>query len=168
MARFVGASERATVFTKNISEAINLVAYAWGLRNLRQGDEILVTEMEHHSNLVPWQLVAGMTGARVRAVPVTGTTCSTWMPSTGCSASGPAWSPSRPCRTCSAPSTRWPRSPSGPMPPGRWSWPTPPRPCPAGVRLDTLGVDFLGFTGHKALGPMGVGVLAARRSCWRA
>ena len=69
VARFVGASERATVFTKNVSEAINLVAYAWGLRNLREGDEILVTEMEHHSNLVPWQLVAAMTGARVRAVP---------------------------------------------------------------------------------------------------
>jgi len=72
VARFAGASERATVFTKNASEAINLVAYAWGLRNLREGDEILVTEMEHHSNLVPWQLVAGMTGARVRAVPITG------------------------------------------------------------------------------------------------
>src|SRR5919109_1468981 len=72
VARFVGASERATVFTKNASEAINLVAYAWGLRNLRDGDEVLVTEMEHHSNLVPWQLVAAMTGARVRAVPVTG------------------------------------------------------------------------------------------------
>ena len=65
--RLASASERATVFTKNVSEAINLVAYAWGLRNLRQGDEILVTEMEHHSNLVPWQLVATMTGARVRA-----------------------------------------------------------------------------------------------------
>ena len=73
VARFVGASERATVFTKNVSEAVNLVAYAWGLRNLGEGDEILVTEMEHHSNLVPWQLVARLTGARVRAVPVTGT-----------------------------------------------------------------------------------------------
>ncbi|HEV3011805.1 MAG TPA: aminotransferase class V-fold PLP-dependent enzyme, partial [Actinomycetota bacterium] len=68
VARVVGAAARATVFTKNVSEAINLVAYAWGLRNLRDGDEILVTEMEHHSNLVPWQLVAGMTGARIRAV----------------------------------------------------------------------------------------------------
>jgi cysteine desulfurase/selenocysteine lyase len=70
IARFVGASERATVFTKNATEAINLVAYAWGLRTLREGDEILVTEMEHHANLVPWQLVARLTGARLRAIPV--------------------------------------------------------------------------------------------------
>ena len=124
-------------------------------------DEILVTEMEHHSNLVPWQLVAGMTGAKVRPCPSPATTCSTWTPWTGCSGSGPASWPCRPCPTCSAPSTRWPRSPGGRTPPGRWSWPTPPRPPHAGVRLDDL-VDFLGFTGHKALGPMGVGVLTAR------
>src|SRR4051812_49956258 len=70
IASFIGASERATVFTKNATEAINLVAYAWGLRNLREGDEILVTEMEHHANLVPWQLVAKLTGARLKAIPV--------------------------------------------------------------------------------------------------
>ncbi len=71
VARFAGADRRATVFTKNITEAINLVAYAWGLRNLREGDEILFTEMEHHANLVSWQVVAKLTGARVRAIPVT-------------------------------------------------------------------------------------------------
>jgi cysteine desulfurase / selenocysteine lyase len=59
------------VLTKNASEAINLVAWAWGVRTLHAGDEVLVTEMEHHSNIVPWQIVAKITGAEVRFVPVT-------------------------------------------------------------------------------------------------
>ena len=71
VARLVGAPRETVVFTKNASEAINLVAWAWGVRNLAAGDEILVTEMEHHSNIVPWQIVAGMTGATVRFAPVT-------------------------------------------------------------------------------------------------
>jgi len=71
VARLVGAPRESVVFTKNASEAINLVAWAWGVRNLRAGDEVLITEMEHHSNIVPWQIVAGITGASVRFVPVT-------------------------------------------------------------------------------------------------
>src|SRR5919108_2185220 len=55
VADFVGAtSAREVVFTKNVTEAINLVAYTWARANLREGDVILLTEMEHHSNLVPW------------------------------------------------------------------------------------------------------------------
>ncbi len=70
-ARFLGAPDpREIVFTRNTTEGINLVAHAWGTRNLFEGDEILVTGMEHHSNLVPWHLLARRTGARVRAVPV--------------------------------------------------------------------------------------------------
>jgi cysteine desulfurase/selenocysteine lyase len=70
--RFVGArSPNEIVFTRGTTESINLVAQSWGAR-LRPGDEILVTQMEHHSNLVPWQLVAERTGARLRAVAVTG------------------------------------------------------------------------------------------------
>ena len=69
VARLVGADPAGVVFTKNASEAINLVAWAWGIRNLTAGDEILVTEMEHHSNIVPWQLVAAVTGATVRFAP---------------------------------------------------------------------------------------------------
>lgn len=69
VAGFVGASPEEVVFTKNSTEAINLVAYAWGRKNLRSGDEILITEMEHHSNLVPWQLAAAETGATLRYVP---------------------------------------------------------------------------------------------------
>lgn len=59
------------VFTRGTTEAINLVAYSWGVRNLKAGDEILLSGMEHHSNIVPWQLVAEQTGAVIRVIPVT-------------------------------------------------------------------------------------------------
>lgn len=71
LARFLGADTGEIVFVRNATEALNLVAYAWGLANLNQGDEILLTEMEHHANLVPWQLAASRTGAVIKAVPVT-------------------------------------------------------------------------------------------------
>src|SRR5262249_10315674 len=73
VARFIGAGDPGTViFTRNATESINLVAYAWGRKHLERGDEILVTEMEHHSNLVPWQLAAQATGAVLKFIPVTG------------------------------------------------------------------------------------------------
>jgi cysteine desulfurase/selenocysteine lyase len=72
VARFLGAgSPSEIVFTRGTTEAINLVAQSWGRSNLRPGDEVLVTAMEHHANLVPWQLVCEQTGARFRAVPIT-------------------------------------------------------------------------------------------------
>ena len=72
VARFLNASSaREIVFTRGTTEAINLVAQSWGRSALRAGDEILITGMEHHSNIVPWQLVAAATGAIVRAVPIT-------------------------------------------------------------------------------------------------
>ena len=72
-ARFMGGvAAEEIVFTAGTTASINLVAQSYGRSVLRAGDEILVTEMEHHSNLVPWQLVAEQTGARVRAIPVTG------------------------------------------------------------------------------------------------
>jgi cysteine desulfurase / selenocysteine lyase len=72
VARFLNApSADSIVFTRGTTEAINLVAQSWARATLGAGDEILVTGMEHHSNLVPWQLVAGQTGAVVRAVPIT-------------------------------------------------------------------------------------------------
>lgn len=73
IAAFIGApSPRTVIFTRGATESINLVAYSWARRNLRQGDEIVLTEMEHHSNLVPWQLVAKDTGAQLKFVPVQG------------------------------------------------------------------------------------------------
>ncbi|MCX5788530.1 MAG: cysteine desulfurase [Elusimicrobia bacterium] len=72
VARFINAkSEREVIFTRNATEAINLVAYAWGRKFLKEGDEIALTEMEHHSNLVPWQILAQEKGVRLRFVPVT-------------------------------------------------------------------------------------------------
>ena len=73
-AAFVGAaSAREIVFTRNASEAINLVARSWGDANLKPGDEVLLTVMEHHSNLVPWQLLAQRTGCVLRHVGLTPT-----------------------------------------------------------------------------------------------
>ena len=61
---------RSIIFTKGTTDSINLVAYAWGRYHLGPGDEILITEMEHHSNIVPWQLVARDTGAALRYIPL--------------------------------------------------------------------------------------------------
>jgi cysteine desulfurase / selenocysteine lyase len=72
LARFVGAPDPDTiVFTRGTTESTNLVAYAWGRKVLREGDEILLSEMEHHSNIVPWQLAARDTGAVLRYIPLT-------------------------------------------------------------------------------------------------
>ena len=72
IARFINARHSSQViFTRNTTESINLVAYSWGSANVREGDEILVTVMEHHSNLLPWQLLTQRTGAKLRFIEVT-------------------------------------------------------------------------------------------------
>ena len=72
VASFINADSRdEIVFTRNASEAINLVAYSWGLANLKPGDEIILSVMEHHSNIVPWQLIAQKTGAVIKYVELT-------------------------------------------------------------------------------------------------
>jgi cysteine desulfurase/selenocysteine lyase len=71
VARFLNAPDaHEIVFVRNATEAINLVAYSWGRRNIRADDTIVLTELEHHSNLVPWQLLAAETGARLEFVPI--------------------------------------------------------------------------------------------------
>jgi cysteine desulfurase/selenocysteine lyase len=71
VARFINAASwREIIFTRNATEAINLVAYSWGRRNINGGDTILLTEVEHHANIVPWQQLAADVGARVVFVPV--------------------------------------------------------------------------------------------------
>jgi cysteine desulfurase/selenocysteine lyase len=71
VATFIGApSEREVIFTRSATEALNLVAYAWGLDNLGPGDLVLVTELEHHSSFVPWQYIAGRTGAGFRTIRI--------------------------------------------------------------------------------------------------
>ena len=72
VARFISAGDsRSCVFTRNTTEAINLVALTWGRASLKPGDLIIVSELEHHSNLVPWHLIAEQTGARIEAIPLT-------------------------------------------------------------------------------------------------
>src|SRR3990172_2751387 len=72
VARFINAAKpREIIFTRNATEAINLVAYSWGRSNLKQGDVVLLTEMEHHANLVPWQMLAAEKGIRLEFIPVT-------------------------------------------------------------------------------------------------
>ena len=70
--RFINTRRSSQIiFTRNTTESINLVAYSWGSANLREGDEILVTVMEHHSNLLPWQLLSQRTGAKLRFIEIT-------------------------------------------------------------------------------------------------
>lgn len=74
IAAFINAASRSEIiYTRNASEAINLVAYSWGMNHLQPGDEIILTVMEHHSNLVPWQFVAQRTGAVLKFVQLTDT-----------------------------------------------------------------------------------------------
>jgi cysteine desulfurase/selenocysteine lyase len=70
IAQFINAAENEVVFTRGTTEAINLVAASWGRTNLRRGDEIILTALEHHSNIVPWQLIAEATGAVIQVIPV--------------------------------------------------------------------------------------------------
>ena len=72
VARFVGAeSPRQLIFTRNATEAINLVAHSWGRANLQDGDRVLLTQMEHHSNIVPWQMLAAELGFTIDYAPMT-------------------------------------------------------------------------------------------------
>src|SRR5450755_4868774 len=72
VARFIHARQsKQVIFTRNTSESINLVAYSWGNANIHAGDLIILIEIEHHSNLVPWQLLAQRAGARLEFIPVT-------------------------------------------------------------------------------------------------
>ena len=71
IADFVNAGDsRQIVFTRNATEAINLVAYSWARKNIKKDDEILLTQMEHHSNLVPWQILARGVGAKLKFIPI--------------------------------------------------------------------------------------------------
>ncbi|HST32509.1 MAG TPA: SufS family cysteine desulfurase [Solirubrobacteraceae bacterium] len=70
VAAFVGGDPRTTIFTKNVTEAINLLAYSWGRANVGPGDAVLITQMEHHANLVPWQVLCRERGAELRYLEV--------------------------------------------------------------------------------------------------
>ena len=72
VAQFIGAAApESIIFTRGATEAINIVAFGWGRKNLKAGDEILLSAVEHHSNLIPWQMTAQATGAKLQFIPVT-------------------------------------------------------------------------------------------------
>ncbi|PPR75970.1 MAG: Cysteine desulfurase, partial [Alphaproteobacteria bacterium MarineAlpha2_Bin1] len=71
IANFINArSEKEVIFTRGATEGINLVASSWGMENINQGDEILLSSLEHHSNIVPWQIIAKIKGGKIRVIPV--------------------------------------------------------------------------------------------------
>ena len=71
VASFIGAqSSKEIIYTRNATEAINLVAQSWGRQHLREGDEIIISEMEHHANIVPWQLLRDQIGIKIKTIPV--------------------------------------------------------------------------------------------------
>ncbi|MEX0617144.1 MAG: cysteine desulfurase [Candidatus Woykebacteria bacterium] len=172
VANFVNAGDsRQIVFVRNATEAINLVAYSWGRKNIKKGDEILLTEMEHHSNLVPWQILAKEIGAKLEFIPVdelgqlqitnfksqiskrTKLVAVTHVSNV----LGTVNPVKEIIRQIHELSTRN----SSPAPKvlidGAQSVPHMP------VSIQNINPDFYVFTGHKMLGPTGIGVLYAKK-----
>jgi cysteine desulfurase/selenocysteine lyase len=164
-ARFINAaSSDEIVFTRGTTEAINLVAQSWGRTNLKRGDVILLTEMEHHSNLVPWQLLAEQTGAQIRYLPVTGDQgllqrgrfdelftrevklLSMVHVSNSLGTINPVAELCERARRFGIVTLVDAAQSAGH--------------CPVDVRQ--IGCDFLAFSGHKICGPTGIGVLYGR------
>lgn len=164
-AAFVNADPRGTVFTKNVTEAINLVARSWGDANLRPGDQIVLTELEHHANLVPWQMLAERTGAELVWLPVSAEGVVDLAPLHEALAGGrvklvavahvsnvlgtilpvaeiTAAAHAAGAIVCIDGAQAVPQLP---------------------VDVAAIGADFYGWTGHKLYGPSGIGVLHARR-----
>lgn len=163
VAAFINADRRGVIFTRNATEAINLVARSWGRACITPGDRILVTEMEHHSNLVPWQSLAQETGADLVYVPVTedgllNLACLDRLLQEGAklvafaqvsnvlSTVNPVWEIVARAHAASA----------RVMVDAAQSVPHLP------VDVEALDCDFLAFSGHKMCGPTGIGVLYGR------
>jgi cysteine desulfurase/selenocysteine lyase len=166
VAAFIGATTEEIIFTRNASEAINLVAYAWGRRNIHRGDIVVLTHLEHHSNLVPWQILAAETGAELAFIELqpdgsldldtldrqfeTGRVklvASTYI-SNVLGTITPVREMVRRAHSHGALV----------LIDGAQAVPH------ITVDVRALDMDFLAFTGHKMLGPMGIGVLYGRRS----
>lgn len=161
IAKFINAPTECTIFTRGTTEAINLVAYTWARANLKKGDEILITWMEHHSNIIPWYQVAEQTGAVVKRMEL--------------NADGTLVIPEISPRTKLVAVTQC-SNVLGTINPirqladaahkvgaiilvdGAQGIPH------LGVDVQALDVDFYAFSGHKMLGPTASGILYGRRS----
>lgn len=166
IASFIGApSPRTVIFTRGATESINLVAYSWGRKFIGVGDEIVLTEMEHHSNLVPWQLLAKERGARLKFVPMLDNgsldldayhrflkgrvkLVAFTHVSNVLGTINPVREMVSAAHAVGAVA----------LVDGAQSVPHMP------VNVDELDCDFLAFSGHKMLGPTGIGVLYGRES----
>jgi cysteine desulfurase / selenocysteine lyase len=164
LAHFLGAPDvRGLIFTRGTTESINLVAHAWGRRFLREGDEVVLTEAEHHSNLVPWQLAAQATGAKLRFIPILedGTldleAAERLIGSrTKLVGSIHASNVLATINSVEKLARMAHEADALMLVDGAQSAPHLP------VSLETLGCDFFACSGHKMLGPTGVGVLWGR------
>jgi len=166
LAAFIGAAPEETIFVRNATEAINLVANTWGRQNLGAGDLVVLTALEHHSNIVPWQLIARETGADLAFVELDQTgqldldsldrhlatgrvrLVSFAYVSNVLGTIAPVGEIARRAHDVGA----------AVLVDGAQAVPH----LPVDVR--NLDIDFLAFTGHKMLGPMGIGVLYGRRA----
>jgi cysteine desulfurase/selenocysteine lyase len=164
VANFLGnADPHGVIFTRNCTEALNLVAYAWGRHNIKSGDEILLTQMEHHSNLVPWIMLAKEKGAVLKHIPVkeNGTLdltqlnelltprtrlVSVTMVSNALGTINPVDKIAAAARKVGA-RVLLDAAQAAPHLP---------------IDVNQLDFDFLAFSAHKMLGPTGVGVLYAQ------
>ena len=167
LAAYLGAeSADDIVFTRGTTEAINLVANTWGAKNLKVGDLILLTELEHHSNLVPWQMLAERTGASLRFVPVSDDGTLAFEPSlldgvklfafshisNSMGTINPAADFCRMARATGAVTLVDGAQSVGHIP----------------VNVRELGCDFYAFSGHKMCAPTGSGGLYGRQELLRA
>ncbi len=164
--RFVGAPDpaREIVFTKNTTESLNLVAHSWGRANLRAGDAVLLTEMEHHANIVPWMILSEeLGGLDLRYIPIDGdgrlvlddlARLVDGVKLVGVSCMSNVLGTINPVRVVADAAHA-----AGAVVVGDGAQLV--AHSPLSVR--ELGVDFLAFSGHKMMGPTGIGVLWGRR-----
>jgi cysteine desulfurase / selenocysteine lyase len=165
VAAFAGAEPRSTIFTKNVTEAINLVAYAWGRAHVGPGDAVLSTQMEHHANVVPWQVLCRERGAELRYLEVDERGELSLAQLESELARGDvrlvAFAHVSNVLGSINPVTemveRVRQAGGVSLIDGAQAVPH------MAVDVEAIGADFYAWTGHKALGPTGIGVLHGRR-----